>query len=86
MVVVMVMGHTACGGERTSKNCGFVDLVAKKNMELPVADIRQRSPVRAELEANGGIETIGAMCRQAPCAGSTPVPSTSTVGAARPQR
>ena len=61
--VVVVTGHTACDGERTAKNYGFVDLVAKKNVELTVADIRQRSPVLAELEANGSIKTVGAMCR-----------------------
>jgi carbonic anhydrase len=40
-----------------------VDLVAKKNVELTVADIRQRSPVLAELEAKGSIKIVGAMYR-----------------------
>ena len=54
---------TVYDGERSAKNYGFVDLVAKKNVELTVADIRQRSPVLAELEANGGIKIVGAMYR-----------------------
>ncbi len=54
---------TVYSGERTAKNYGFVDLVAKKNVELTVADIRQRSPVLAELEAKGSIKIVGAMYR-----------------------
>lgn len=54
---------TVYNGERTAKNYDFVDLVAKKNVELTVADIRQRSPVLAELETNGSIKIVGAMYR-----------------------
>src|SRR5579864_6130305 len=71
--VVLVMGHTACGaikpavaattysGERTSKNYAFVDAVARKNVELTIADIRRESPVLADLESKGAIKIAGAM-------------------------
>ena len=36
-------------GERSAKNYDFVDAVARKNVELTMADIRQRSAVLAEL-------------------------------------
>ncbi len=48
-------------GERSSKNYGFVDAVARKNVELTVADIHRRSPVLAELETSGAIKIAGAM-------------------------
>ncbi len=52
---------TAYSGERTAKNYAFVDLVAKKNVELTIAEIRKRSPVLAELESKGSIRIVGAM-------------------------
>ena len=52
---------TDYSGERTAKNYAFVDLVAKKNIELTIADIRQRSPVLAELESRQSIKIVGAM-------------------------
>lgn len=48
-------------GERSAKNYGFVDAVARKNVELTVANIRKDSPVLAELESKGAIKIIGAM-------------------------
>jgi carbonic anhydrase len=48
-------------GERTAKNYGFVDAVAKKNVELNIADIRKRSSVLAELESAHAILITGAM-------------------------
>lgn len=48
-------------GERSAKNYGFVDAVARKNVELTVAGIRKDSPVLAELETKGGIKITGAM-------------------------
>ena len=48
-------------GERSTKNYEFVDAVARKNVELAMADIRHRSPVLAELETSGGIKIVGAM-------------------------
>jgi carbonic anhydrase len=52
---------TAYTGERSAKNYAFVDTVARKNVEMTVADIRKDSPVLAELEAKGGIKMTGAM-------------------------
>ena len=48
-------------GERSAKNYGFVDAVARKNVELAIAGIRQRSTVLAELESSGTIKIVGAM-------------------------
>ncbi len=48
-------------GERSAKNYGFVDAVARKNVELAIAGIRQRSTVLAELESSGSIKIVGAM-------------------------
>jgi carbonic anhydrase len=48
-------------GERSSKNNAFVDAVARKNVELTVADIRKRSVVLQELESKGAIKIAGAM-------------------------
>ena len=52
---------TEYSGERSATNYAFVDLVAKKNVELTIADIRKRSPVLAELETKGSIKIVGAM-------------------------
>ena len=48
-------------GERTSKNYAFVDAVARKNVEITVADIRKDSPVLTAMESNGAIKIAGAM-------------------------
>ena len=48
-------------GERSGKNYGFVDAVARKNVELTMADIHRRSPVLDELEKSGAIRIVGAM-------------------------
>jgi carbonic anhydrase len=52
---------TAYTGERTSKNYAFVDAVARKNVEITMADIRKDSPVLAQMESNGAIKIAGAM-------------------------
>ncbi|MGH8863206.1 MAG: carbonic anhydrase family protein [Burkholderiales bacterium] len=52
---------TAFSGERSSKNDAFVDAVAKKHVELTVADIRKRSSVLANLESKGKIKIVGSM-------------------------
>jgi carbonic anhydrase len=52
---------TAYQGERSAKNYAFVDLVARTNVELTMAEIRRRSPVLADLEAKGAIRIAGAM-------------------------
>jgi carbonic anhydrase len=48
-------------GERSSKNYGFVDAVARKNVELTMAEIHRSSPVLAELQTSGAIKIAGAM-------------------------
>ena len=48
-------------GERSAKNYGFVDAVARKNVELTIVDIRKRSSVLADLESSGAIKMVGAM-------------------------
>ena len=48
-------------GDRSAKNYGFVDAVARKNVELAMADIRRRSTVLAEVERAGTIKIAGAM-------------------------
>jgi carbonic anhydrase len=52
---------TTYAGERTSKNYAFVDAVARKNVELTMANIRKGSPVLAEMESTGAIKIAGAM-------------------------
>jgi carbonic anhydrase len=48
-------------GERTAKNYDFVDAVAKKNVELAMADIHKRSRVLSDLEKSGAIKIVGSM-------------------------
>jgi carbonic anhydrase len=52
---------TTFKGELSSKNGAYVDAVAQKNVELTMTDIRQKSPVLAELESKGMIKIAGAM-------------------------
>ena len=52
---------TTYAGERSAKNYPFVDAVARKNVELTIADIRKDSPVLAELESKRAIKITGAM-------------------------
>jgi carbonic anhydrase len=48
-------------GERTSKNYTFVDAVARKNVEITMANIRKDSSVLAAMETSGAIKIAGAM-------------------------
>ena len=48
-------------GERSAKNYTFVDAVARKNVELAMAEIHSRSAVIAELETKGAVKIAGAM-------------------------
>jgi carbonic anhydrase len=48
-------------GERSATNYGFVDAVARKNVELTMVDIHRRSKVLADLETSGAIKIAGAM-------------------------
>lgn len=52
---------TVYTGERTAKNYAFVDAVARKNVELTIADVRAHSPVLAAMEAEKAIKIVGAM-------------------------
>lgn len=54
---------TDYSGLRSAKNAEFVDKVAKKNVDLTIAEIRARSPVLAELETKGSLKIVGAMYR-----------------------
>ncbi|WP_276168876.1 carbonic anhydrase family protein [Zobellia alginiliquefaciens] len=46
---------------RNSKNLEFVDKVSEKNVLLTIDNIRQQSPVLAEMEDKGEIKIVGAM-------------------------
>ena len=48
-------------GERSSKNYAFVDAVARENVVMTIANVRQRSPVLRDLESAGSIKIAGAM-------------------------
>ncbi len=52
---------TEFSGERTSKDAAFVNAVARKNVELTIAEIRAGSPVLRELESAKSIVIAGAM-------------------------
>ncbi len=52
---------TTYAGERTSSNDGFVDAVGRKNVEMTVARIREKSPVLAELEREQALWIIGSV-------------------------
>ena len=52
---------TSYSGERSASNYSFVDAVARKNVEMTMANIRKGSPVLAELETNATIKIAGAM-------------------------
>jgi len=52
---------TSYSGERSAKNYGFVDAVARKNVEITVGNIRRDSPVLAALETSGAIAITGAL-------------------------
>ena len=52
---------TTFQGERTSKNLSFVDAVARKNVALTVAHIREKSDVLRELESKNRVKIAGAM-------------------------
>ena len=52
---------TDYSGERSSKNLAFVDAVARKNVVLTMAHIRQQSAVLRELESQRALKIDGAM-------------------------
>lgn len=52
---------TTYSGSKTSKDAGFVDAVARKNVELTMGRIRETSAVIRELEAAKKVKIAGAM-------------------------
>jgi carbonic anhydrase len=52
---------TSFDGERSSKNPAFVDAVARKNVELTMAQILEKSPVLRGLQSDKAIKVAGAM-------------------------
>lgn len=48
-------------GEKTSKNPEFVHLVAEKNVQLTMDNIRNKSAIVAELETEGKVKIVGAL-------------------------
>ena len=52
---------TQYDGERSGKNEAFVDAVARKNVSLTIAKIREKSAVLKELESGGSIKIVGSM-------------------------
>jgi carbonic anhydrase len=56
--VAQVAGYE---GERTSRNEEFVRMVTEVNVRITVDDIRARSPILQEMEANGEIRIVGAV-------------------------
>lgn len=53
-----VEGHE---GNRTSKNDEFVEKVIEQNVRQTGNDIRERSPLLAEMEKNGEIKIVGGL-------------------------
>lgn len=49
------------GGDRSSSNEEFVSQVARKNVELNLARIREESPILREMEEAGEIRIVGAL-------------------------
>lgn len=52
---------TSQGVVRNSTNAAFVDAVALKNVELTIANIKEKSPVLNEMFEKGEIDIVGAM-------------------------
>lgn len=46
-------------GDRTSQNEEFVHMVAEQNVRLTLADIREKSPILSDMEAEGKIMIVG---------------------------
>ena len=52
---------TSTDGDRNSKNASFVDAVTRKNVELTVQNILERSGVIRQLVASGDLQVVGAV-------------------------
>lgn len=48
-------------GEKSSSNPEFVHLVAEKNVQITMQNIREKSPIVAELETDGRVRIVGAL-------------------------
>lgn len=59
--ITPAVGATTFTGERVASNPAFVDAVARTNIGLTMAMIRNDSPVLAEMEHKGEIKIAGAM-------------------------
>ena len=55
------IAETVCAGERTADNYDFVDSVARTNIKMTLADIRQHSLTLKKLEQDGKIKIVGAI-------------------------
>ena len=65
--LTQLLGESSAGhqgdrrhGKCTADNAAFVDAVARKNVELTMANIRKHSQVIAELEQAGAVKIAGA--------------------------
>ena len=52
---------TSTEGNKSSKNKEYVDRVCKKNVELTIQNIRNRSVILRDMEKNGEIKMVGAV-------------------------
>jgi carbonic anhydrase len=52
---------TTYEGDRSANNSAFVDAVARKNVELTIADIKKNSKVLDEMVSAGKLKIVGAM-------------------------
>jgi carbonic anhydrase len=52
---------TKFDGEKSSKNAGYVDAVARTNVTLALSEIRRRSTILKDLQKKGTIQITGAM-------------------------
>lgn len=52
---------TSMDGNKSSKNKEYVDMVCKKNVELTIQNIRNRSVILRDMEKNGEIKMVGAV-------------------------
>lgn len=52
---------TSMDGNKSSKNKEYVDMVCKKNVELTIQNIRNRSVILQDMEKNGEIKMVGAV-------------------------
>jgi carbonic anhydrase len=59
--IKLAMEKTDYNKEKTSKNLEFVNLVAQKNVELSIEDIKSQSPILLEMLNKKQINIVGAM-------------------------